>query len=234
MLRARQMANAQQFGMNGQSMGTGSSGGPTQHQPVSSGGPGQPHLQGNFANAPAMQQGMSRNAMLNAFHANQNGHPNTNPQFARQLELMMAQQNQQQPQNNQMAMARMEQHRQQQQQLQNMASTSQGDLFNPTGMSDRSSPSHPNGSPMHLMGLSQSQGTPGGVQARKVTAVEISERIRALQANIASQEAMLAALAAQTPRTVEIAGKMASVINDLKFKKDTYARMHLAMQNMGV
>lgn len=246
----QQQLNNQQFGLGGPPMGNGIGGGSgiQQQQPQSFLDPGsnpqqQSHMPpgfpsgGGLANAPSLQQSMSRSAMIQAFQANQASHGN-NPNVARQLELMLAQ-NQQLPQNGQMNLAaRMEQQRQQQQQaqhqqqLQGMNQSPAGELFPAAGMVDRRpSPAHSNGQPSQQPHPPQQPQQP----QRRMTIAELNERASMLQNNINQIEAALAHHNNQRVSSPDPAfnNKIRALQNEVKVKKDYLNKMTAAMQSMG-
>ncbi|KAG6820314.1 hypothetical protein H0H93_002401 [Arthromyces matolae] len=223
-----QQLNNQQFPLGSQQMGNMGSGP----------GNGQPHIQNqSFLDSgsnqtsssgfsPSLptstmqqqQQAATRNAMLQAFQANasQAGH-------ARQLEMLLAQ-NQPGPIN---FGQRLEHQRaaQQAQPLQPLGQPSSAELFAP-GVDRRPSPGHPN--PMGAT-LNPQQSQPG----RKISANELNERINHFRAAIASQERTLAQLGNQRGLTpdAQLLGRMRSMSEEIKTKKEYLAKMVSAMNN---
>ncbi|KAF9466460.1 hypothetical protein BDZ94DRAFT_1233709 [Collybia nuda] len=167
----------------------------------------QPHMAGGFPavtpGAAPLQSLNSRNATMMAFQASQGTQP---PHLSRQLDLMLAQN--QQPQNGMVFPNRLEQQQRQQQQqqqqqrqqaqqqhLQAMNQSSPGDMFSSPGMPTvdrRPSPAHSNIQPPNPMGGQQpQQPQPQPGPRRPITLSEMTERATALRAHIASQEQML-------------------------------------------
>ncbi|KAG6873246.1 hypothetical protein C0995_001266 [Termitomyces sp. Mi166 len=220
----QQLNTQQQFPLGGQQVGN-MGGGPANNQPQlqnqsflepgsnPSQAPGFPSGMPN----PGMQQqpqSVNRSAILQALQAN------ANPGHARQLEMLLAQ--------NQPGLAqRLEHQRAAQQQAQQLQS-SPGELF-PSGAVDRRpSPQNPIANPQQ-----QQQQQP---QSRRFSPTELGERIVSARNYIANQERNLAQLGNQrglTPDT-QLLGKMRAVSDDIKSKKEYLAKMVSAMNNFTV
>lgn len=240
----QQVGNQQFGGLGGQSMGNMSGGGANgpqqpQSQPFHDNNSNQPQQSsmpasfppGGLANAAAMQQ----RGML--FPAGQAGH--NNPNVSRQLEMLIASQNQQ-PQNNPINLnqrldhQRQQQHAQQQhqQQMQAMNHSSPGDIF-PNAMVDRRpSPAHPN-----IQGPNPIGGGPAPQQQQRArfTFAELATRATSLRDIIRHQEQLLTQLNTQRPLSPDAnyIDKMRTLSNEIKLKKEYLAKMSHAIQAMG-
>lgn len=234
----QQQLNSQQFGL-----GNGAAGGNQQQQPQTflDSGPNQQQQSqmqppfptaGNLSGATSLQQSMSRNAMIQQFQASQ-AHGN-NPNVTRQLELLLAQN--QQPQNNINLAARLEQQRLQQ--LQGMNQSPPGDLFPSPGMVDRRpSPARHNVQSMQTVSggqPSQQQHAPQHSPQRRMTLAELSERASILKAHIAQAEASFAQFNATRGSSPDamFQNKMKNMSNEIKTKKEYLGKMTHAIQNM--
>jgi hypothetical protein len=187
-----------------------------------------------MANPSQIQQLNSRNAMMQAFQANNQGH------MSRQLELMGLTQNQQSQSG---YSARMVQQQQQQANMNNQSGQSQSsqpDLFSspsmPAADGMHSSPSHSSSHTPGPMGNQQAssvqqngQGLPAG--RRHMNFQELRERAQQIQALITQQEQTAIQLSNQRAGVsdADFILKMRALTSDIKNRKELLSRVISAM-----
>ena len=197
------------------------------------------HLQPPFpattpgvSNTPQIQQSMSHNAMIQAFQAKPGPHAN-NPNAARQLEALFAQ-NKQQQQNGPLNLStRIEQQRHQQQ-LQSMNHSSPPDLFHSPGMADRRpSPAHPIPQVPHSISGPQ---LPQQTQQprRQLTLPEVTDRANVLRTHITQLEAkknQFTAARGSSP-DANFLSRMKDIDAEIVVKKEYLTKLEHAAQNL--
>jgi len=198
----------------------------------------QSHIQPPFpattpstSNAPQIQPSMSRNAMIQAFRADPGAHAN-NPNTVRQLEALLAQ-NQQQQQNGPLNLStRIEQQRHQQQ-LQAMNHSSPPDHFHSPAMTDRRpSPAHPNPQVAHTITGPQPPQQPQPPR-RQLTLPEVTDRANVLRTHITQLEANMSQFtAARGSPDANFLSRVKTMATDISAKKEYLAKLEHAAQNL--
>ncbi|KAG6884123.1 hypothetical protein C0992_006955, partial [Termitomyces sp. T32_za158] len=228
--------NQQQFSPSGQPLGDlnsslGNNQPHLQNQSFldSGSGPSQPPGFPSSMSNPGMQQQKqqqqpNRNAMFQALQTN------ANPGHARQLEMLLAQ-NQPGPVD---LTQRLEQQRalqQQAQQLPNMDQSPPAGLFASGVIDRRPSPGNP-GSSLKASGLNPQQ-QQQRQQQRKVSPMELNERIKALTNQIAVRERELSQLGSQRglASDTQTLARMQLLSEDIKMRKEYAGKMVSAMNN---
>ncbi|KAG6896581.1 hypothetical protein C0992_007333, partial [Termitomyces sp. T32_za158] len=228
--------NQQQFSLSGQPLGDlgnglGNNQAHLQNQSFldPGSGPSQPPGFPSGMSNPGMQQQQqqqqpNRNAMLQVLQAN------VNPGHARQLEMLLAQ-NQPGPVN---LTQRLEQQRalQQAQQLPNMGQSPPAGLFASGVIDRRPSPGNP-GSNLIASGLNPQQQQQQQQQQRKISPMELNERIKVLRNHIAVRERELSQLGSQRglASDAQTLARMRLLSEDIKSRKEYAGKMVSALNN---